>query len=349
VDNRRRDAAARVDQSLRIEDRMTTTIQLPVEGELPSLAGATGWLNSEPLTPEALRGRPVLIEIWTFTCINWIRTLPYVRSWFEKYRADGLVVLGVHTPEFEVERDVENIRRAAKAMAIEYPIAIDSDYAIWRALGNQYWPALYFADADGQIRHHRFGEGEYESSENVIQLLLKGAGASDVSQKPVSVEARGIEAPADWDHLRSPETYVGYERAENFASPGRASPDLPHEYALPYGLTLNHWALAGDWTIARQAAVLNASGGRIVHRFHARDLHLVMSPGLEGQPVRFRVLLDGQPPQAAHGLDTNERGDGTVTEPRLYQLIRQPAPVTEHTFEITFRDPGAHAYVFTFG
>jgi thiol-disulfide isomerase/thioredoxin len=328
---------------------MTTTIQLPVEGELPSFTGATGWLNSEPLTPESLRGRPVLVEFWTFTCINWIRTLPYVRSWFEKYRADGLVVLGVHTPEFEVERDVENVRRAAKGMRIDYPIAIDSDYTIWRAFGNQYWPALYFADADGQIRHHRFGEGEYEYSEIVIQLLLNGAGAPDVSQKLVSVDARGVEAPADLDDLRSPETYVGYARAENFVSPGRASWDQPQEYALPDVLQLNHWAVAGDWTIGRQAAVLNASGGRIVHRFHARDLHLVMSPGPEDQPVRFRVLLDGEQPGTAHGLDTNERGDGTVTEPRLYQLIRQRSPITEQTFEISFRDPGVHVYVFTFG
>jgi thiol-disulfide isomerase/thioredoxin len=328
---------------------MSTTIQLPVEGELPSLAGATGWLNSEALTPESLRGRPVLVEFWTFTCINWIRTLPYVRGWFEKYRADGLVVLGVHTPEFEVERDVESIRRAAEAMGIGFPIAIDSDYAVWRAFGNQYWPALYFADADGQIRHHRFGEGEYESSESVIQVLLGGAGASNVSRDLVTVDARGVEAPADWDHLRSGETYVGYARAENFASPGPAAPDVPRQYALPDALQLNHWALAGDWTIGRQAAALNVPGGRIAHRFHARDLHLVMAPAPDDQPVRFRVLLDGQPPGSAHGIDCDENGEGSVTEPRLYQLIRQPTPVSERTFEITFLDADARAYVFTFG
>ena len=328
---------------------MTATIQLPVEGELPSLAGATAWLNSEPLTPEALRGRPVLVEFWTLTCINWIRTLPYVRSWFETYGGDGLVVLGVHTPEFEVEREVEHIRRAARAMRIAYPIAVDSDYAIWRAFGNQYWPALYFADADGHIRHHRFGEGEYEYSETVIQLLLKAAGVSDVSRKPARVDPRGVEAPADWDHLRSAETYLGYARAENFASPGPAPRDQARAYALPDDLRLNHWALAGEWTIGRQAAVSNTPGGRITHRFHARDLHLVMAPAPHGQPVRFRVLLDGEVPRAAGGVDIDERGGGTVTEPRLYQLIRQAGRITDRTFEITFLDGGVRAYVFTFG
>jgi hypothetical protein len=291
----------------------------------------------------------VLVEFWTFTCINWIRTLPYVRSWFEKYQGDGLVVLGVHTPEFEVERDIEKVRRAADEMGIHYPIAIDSDYRIWRAFGNSYWPALYFADADGQIRHHRFGEGEYEYSELVLQLLLAAAGAGDVNRELVSVDARGIEAPAAWDQLQSPETYVGYERAENFASPGAASRDVPREYEVPDVLCLNHWALAGDWTVGRQAAMLNAPGGRIAHRFNARDLHLVMGPGPDDQPVRFRGLLDGEPPGAAHGVDTDESGEGTVTEPRLYQLIRQRTPIAEHTFEISFYDAGAQAYVFTFG
>ena len=328
---------------------MTPSIQLPVEAELPPLAGATGWLNSEPLSPESLRGSPVLLEFWTFTCINWIRTLPYVRSWYEKYRHDGLVVLGVHTPEFEVERDIEHVRRATAQMRIDYPIAVDSDYRIWRALGNHYWPALYFADANGEIRHHRFGEGEYEYSEIVIQLLLKAAGAPNVSRTLAPVQARGIEAPADWDDLRSSETYIGYARTENFASPGSTARDQPQEYALPDVLHLNHWALAGDWTIGRQAAVLNASGGRITHRFHARDLHLVMGPTPDNQPVRFGVLLDGDPPGAAHGIDTDERGEGTVTEPRLYQLIRQPGDITDRRFEITFLDRGIHAYVFTFG
>ena len=328
---------------------MTTTIQLPVEDELPSLTGATGWVNTEPLTRESLRGRPVLVEFWTFTCVDWIRTLPYVRSWFEKYHDDGLFVLGVHTPEFEVEGDTEHVRRAAVEMRIEYPIAVDSDYAIWRAFGNQYWPALYFADADGQIRHHRFGEGEYEYSEIVIQLLLRAAGASNVSGKLPSVDARGVEAAADWDDLRSPESYIGYARAVNFASPDPISWDQPHEYSLPDALQLNHWALAGDWTVGRQSAVLNAAGGRIAHRFHARDLHLVMAPGLAEQPLRFRTLIDGEPPGSAHGVDTDERGTGSVAEPRLYQLVRQRNAVIEHTFEITFLDPGVQAYVFTFG
>ena len=323
--------------------------ELPIEGELPSLAGATGWLNSEPLTPASLRGRPVLVEFWTFTCINWIRTLPYVRSWFERYRGDGLTVLGVHTPEFGVEGHIENVRRAAQEMRIEYPIAVDSDYRIWRAFDNNYWPALYFADADGQIRHHRFGEGEYEQSEIVIQRLLSAAGAGDVTPKAVPVDASGIEVPADWDELRSPEAYVGYARAVSFASPGGASPDAPRQYTAPDVLRLNHWALAGDWTIGRQATVLNAPDGRIVHRFQARDLHLVLAPTRDDQPVRFRVSLDGEPPEAAHGVDTDEQGRGTVTEPRLHQLIRQGSPVAQHTFEISFLDPGVRAYVFTFG
>jgi thiol-disulfide isomerase/thioredoxin len=328
---------------------MHTTAELPIEGELPSLAGATGWLNSEPLTAPSLRGRPVLVEFWTFTCINWIRTLPYVRSWFEKYRANGLVVLGVHTPEFEVERDIEKVRHAALEMDVEFPIAIDSDYRIWRAFDNQYWPALYFADADGQIRHHRFGEGDYESSEIVLQRLLSAAGAVDVGPELASVDARGVEAQADWKELRSPEAYIGYDRAEAFSSPGGASPESPREYALPPGLALNQWALAGDWTVGRQAAALNRSGGKIVHRFRARDLHLVMGPAPDGQPVRFRVELDGEPVGAAHGVDTNQQGEGTVTEARLHQLIRQPTPVAERTFEITFLDAGIRAYVFTFG
>ena len=328
---------------------MPTTLQLPIEGELPSLAGATGWLNSKPLTPASLHGRPVLVQFWTFTCINWLRTLPYVRSWSEKYRGEGLVVLGVHTPEFEVERSVENVRRAAAEMGIDYPIAVDSDYRIWGAFENEYWPAQYFVDGDGRIRHHRFGEGEYEHSEIVIQLLLGAAGADQISRELISIDGHGIEAPADWDHLQSPETYIGYLRASNFASPGGPSRDRPQEYTLPEALRLNRWGLAGDWTVGRQAAVLNAAGGRIAHRFHARDLHLVMAPAPDDRGVRFRVVLDGEPPGAAHGFDTDEHGEGTVTEPRLYQLIRQPGRVTERTFEIAFLDTGVHAYVFTFG
>ncbi len=328
---------------------MPTTLRLPVEGELPPLEGATGWLNSEPLTPASLRGRPVLVEFWTFTCINWIRTLPYVRSWYQRYRGDGLIVLGVHTPEFEVERDVERVRRAAEAMGIEYPIAVDSDYRIWRAFGNQYWPALYFADVDGRIRHHRFGEGEYEYSETVLQQLVAATGAGEVAREPASVHARGVEAPADWSQVLSPETYVGYDRAEGFASPGGASRDVPRDYEVPDVLRLNRWALAGAWTVGPQAAVLNAPGGRIAHRFHARDLHLVMAPPADGRALPFRVLLDGEQPGADHGVDIDEHGDGTVTDPRLYQLVRQRPPIGEHTVEISFPEAGAQAFVFTFG
>jgi thiol-disulfide isomerase/thioredoxin len=328
---------------------MAKTLQLPVEGELLSLEGATGWLNTEPLTPASLRGRPVLVQFWTLTCINWIRTFPYIRAWFEKYRDDGLVVLGVHTPEFEVERKIGHVQRAAEKMGINYPIAIDSDYGIWRAFGNQYWPALYFADADGLIRHHRFGEGEYEYSEIVIQLLLAAAGADPARRALVSVDAHGTEASADWENLRSPETYIGYGRAENFASPGGALPDRLEEYALPNVLRLNHWALAGEWAVGWQAAVSNGPGCRIAHRFHARDLHLVMAPAAGDRPVRFRVLLDDAPPGSAHGVDIDEQGEGTVTEARLYQLIRQPGAIGDRAFEVTFLDLGVHAYVFTFG
>jgi thiol-disulfide isomerase/thioredoxin len=328
---------------------MASTVQLPVEGQLPSFEGATGWVNTEPLTPADLRGRPVLVEFWTFTCINWLRTLPYVRAWFEKYRGDGLVVLGVHTPEFDVERDSERVRRAAHEMRIEYPIAVDSDYRVWRAFDNNYWPALYFADANGQIRHHRYGEGEYEQSELVIQRLLAAAGAGHVRPELVSVDGPGIEAPADWEHLRSGEAYVGYLRAEGFASPGGVDRDRQREYALPDALRLNQWALFGDWTVGGQPAVLNAPNGGIAHRFHARDLHLVLAPPPDDRPVRFRVRVDGSAPGADHGVDINEHGEGTVTEPRLYQLIRQRGRVADRTFEITFPEPGVRAYVFTFG
>jgi thiol-disulfide isomerase/thioredoxin len=325
---------------------MASTLDLPIEGPLPSFEGATGWLNSDPLSASSLRGRPLVVEFWTFTCINWLRTLPYVRGWYEKYRADGLVVLGVHTPEFDVERDLEAIRRAAETMRIEYPIAVDSDYRIWRAFGNQYWPALYFADSDGQIRHHKFGEGDYDESELVIQLLL---GSDESGRGLISADGLGAEAAADWEDLRSPESYIGYERATSFASPGGASWDVSQKYAVPDTLRLNDWGLDGEWTIARQAAELHTSGGRIVNRFSARDLHLVMAPATDNRPVRFRVLVDGEPPGADHGVDSDEGGEGTVTEPRLYQLIRQRTPIAERTFEITFLDPGVRAYVFTFG
>jgi thiol-disulfide isomerase/thioredoxin len=324
-------------------------VQLPVEGRMPSLDGATEWLNSPPLTAAGLRGKVVLVDFWTYTCINWLRTLPYLRAWAQRYQQHGLVVLGVHTPEFDVEHDLDNVRRAAKDLRVDYPVAVDNDYAIWSAFDNHYWPALYLVDAQGNIRHHRFGEGGYEESEMILQQLLADTGIGGVGQGLVSVDATGVEAAADWDSLRSPENYLGYQRTENFTSADGAVLDTRHVYTLPTRLRLNQWALAGAWTVKRQAIVLNAPDGGIVYRFHARDLHLVMGPATPGTPVRFRVLLDGQPPAAAHGTDVDEAGDGTVTRPRLYQLIRQPGPVTERTFEITFLDPGVQAYAFTFG
>ncbi len=325
-------------------------VQLPVEGDLPSLGGATLWLNSQPLTAAGLRGKVVLVEFWTYTCINWLRQLPYVRAWAEKYKDSGLVVIGVHTPEFDFEKSLDNVRRAAKDMRVDYPIAVDSDGAIWRAFKNEYWPALYFIDAQGHIRHHQFGEGEYERSETIIQQLLAEAGNAGVSHELVSVDARrGAEAAADWASLSSPETYVRHRRIERFASPGGAVPRKRHAYAAPARLALNEWALAGAWTLGNDAAVLNEASGRIVYRFHARDLHLIMGPAARGTSARFRVLIDWRPPGAAHGTDVDEQGYGTVTEQRLYQLIRQPSPIADRQFEIEFLDPGVEAFAFTFG
>src|SRR5207237_681754 len=295
------------------------TAQLPIEGEFPSLGGATAWLNSPPLTPAGLRGKVVLIDVWTYTCINWLRTLPYVRAWAEKYKNQGLVVIGVHAPEFAFEKNLDNVRRAAKDMRVDYPIAIDSDHAIWRAFKNEYWPALYFVDAQGRIRHHHFGEGEYEQSERVIQQLLSEGGNAGIDKKLVSVDGRGAEAAADWGSLKSPENYVGYERTENFASPGGAVLDKRRVYAVPARLSLNHWAHSGDWTVGKPSTVLNKANGRIANRFHARDLHLVMGPAAQGTSVRFRVFIDGQPPGAARGIDVDAQGNGTVTKQRLYQ------------------------------
>ena len=324
-------------------------VQLPVEGAMPSLDGATEWLNSPSLTAAGLRGRVVLVDFWTYTCINWLRTLPYLRAWADKYRQHGLVVIGVHTPEFDFEHDLDNVRRAATDLRVDYPVVIDNDYRIWDAFANHYWPALYFVDAQGQIRHHRFGEGDYEQSEMVVQRLLIDAGAGGIGQDLVSVDARGVEAAADWDSLWSPENYLGSERSESFASPDGAVLGTRHVYAAPAGLRLNHWALSGDWTVQRLAVVLNEADGGIVYRFHARDLHLVMAPATRGTPVRFSVRIDGEAPGAGHGADVDDQGHGTVTDPRLYQLIRQPGPISERTFEITFLDPGVQAYAFTFG
>ncbi len=322
---------------------------LPVEGELPSLGGASGWLNSQPLTKDGLRGKVVLVDFWTYTCINWLRSLPYVRGWAGKYKEQGLVVIGVHTPEFRFEKDVDNVRRAVEDMKIDFPIAIDNDYVIWRAFDNHYWPALYVIDAQGRIRHHQFGEGGYERSERIIQQLLGETGITGIGDQLAAVDARGVEAEADWADLKSPENYLGHERTENFVSPGGAVVDKRRVYAAPARVKLNDWALSGDWTVKKDAVVLNKANGRIAYRFHARDLHLVMGAAVRGASVRFRVLIDGQPPGAAHGTDVDDQGNGTVAEQRLYQLIRQSTPIADRQFEIEFLDPGVEAFAFTFG
>jgi thiol-disulfide isomerase/thioredoxin len=322
---------------------------LPVEGHSPGFDGATGWLNSPPLTAADLEGKVVLADFWTYTCINWLRTLAYVRAWAERYGDEGLVVVGVHTPEFPFERDVENVRRAATDLRVTYPIALDSDYAIWQAFANHYWPAVYIADAHGRIRHHHFGEGGYAECEMVVQRLLREAGSGAVADDVVSVTPEGFEAQADWANLESPETYLGYKQGRGFASPGRPAPDENHTYTKPDALKLNQWALAGDWTIERRACVLERADGRIEFRFHARDVNLVMGPRTRGDAVPFRVLVDSEPPGDAHGLDVDDQGHGQVAEQRLYQLVRQPGPIGDRTFEIAFLEPGIEAYVFTFG
>jgi thiol-disulfide isomerase/thioredoxin len=332
-----------------VEPMPPAAAKLPIEGELPSLAGATEWLNSPLLTAAGLRGKVVLVEFWTYTCVNWLRTLPYVRAWAAKYKDSGLVVIGVHTPEFSFEGAVDNVRRAAKELKVNYPIAVDSDRAVWRAFQNEYWPALYFVDALGRLRHHQFGEGDYEESEKVIQQLLTEAGAKQIDRELVSVNAMGTEAAADWGELKSPENYLGHERTENFASPGGTVLDKRRVYAAPEQLSLNHWALSGEWTVEREAALLNKANGRITYRFHARDLNLVMGPEARGRALRFRVVIDGAPPGGAHGTDVDAQGNGTVTEPRLYQLIRQAKPIADRQFEIEFLDSGVKAFVFTFG
>jgi thiol-disulfide isomerase/thioredoxin len=316
--------------------------------ELSALGRAADWINSPPLMPESLIGKVVLVDFWTYTCINWLRTLPYIRAWAKKY-PQGLVVIGVHTPEFPFEKNVENVRRAVRQMRIEYPVAIDNDYSIWRAFNNQYWPALYFVDARGHVRQHQFGEGEYERSEMAIQKLLAETGVGGIRDGVVSVDADGFEAAADWGNVKSPENYVGYERTQNFASRGGADLDRRRVYVAPARLSLNQWALAGEWTVGRQATGLSSPNGRIVYRFHARDLHLVMGPARPGTSVRFRVSIDGQPPGPAHGLDVDEGGNGTVVEQRLYQLIRQPKPIVDRQFEIEFLDAGVETFAFTFG
>ena len=319
---------------------MTTILQR--ESRMPSLAGATEWLNSEPLTPGDVQGRVVLIDFGTYTCINWLRTLPHIRAWAERYREHGLVVVGIQTPEFEFEQNLDSVRREVSARGIDWPVAVDNRYAIWRAFSNNYWPALYFVDREGVIRHHYFGEGQYEQSEQVIQQLLGRA-----SQALVTVDGEGDEAEADWARLNSPETYLGYERTDNFASPGGVGLGEARVYAAPDRLKLNQWALAGNWTMERERATLNEAGGRIYFRFQARDVHLVLRR--QSEPVPFRVLLDDEAPGDAHGVDADAGGNGHLDDDRLYQLVRQQGAVEEGTFEITCTEAGIEAYVFTFG
>jgi hypothetical protein len=309
---------------------------------MPRLDGATGWLNSEPLDPAGLRGRVVLVNFWTLTCINWLRQEPHVRAWSQAYRDDGLVVIGVHTPEFSFEHELELVRRATAEREIDYPVVLDNDYGIWGAFDNHYWPALYFVDPDGVIRGEHFGEGRYEESERVIQELL------GIEREPVSVEGLGVEAEADWGNLRTPETYLGYGRGERFSSPDGAARNESRAYALPGRLRNDHWALGGEWTIGRENVVLDGAGGTVAFRFDARDAHLVLSRGGDG-PIPFRVLLDGEAPGESHGVDVDEDGNGALEDGRLYQLVRQHDAVRERTLEIRFLGPGAEAYAFTFG
>ena len=320
---------------------------LPVEGGAPSLSGAVEWLNSPPLTMEALKGKVVLVDFWTYSCINCLRAIPYVRAWADKYRDQGLVVIGVHAPEFAFEKNLDNVKKAVSDLKIDYPVAIDNDYAIWRAFDNQYWPAHYFIDAQGRIRHHHFGEGDYDGAERVIQQLLAEAGKS-ASAGLVAVNASGVEAASDMKDVQSPETYLGYVRAANFVSDGGAVPDARHLYELQ-APRLNEWGVTGDWTIGGESAVLNEKGGGIAYRFHARDLHLVLGPGPGGAPIHFRVTIDGKAPGEGHGADTDAEGLGVVTEQRLYQLVRQTGEIGDHTFKIEFLDPGVQAFAFTFG
>ncbi|MCU1763016.1 cytochrome c biogenesis protein DipZ [Pseudomonas sp. 14P_8.1_Bac3] len=322
---------------------------LPVEGNLPALDGAVQWLNSPPLDAQALKGKVVLVDFWTYSCINCLRTLPYVKAWAEKYRDQGLVVIGVHAPEFAFERNIGNVTKAMKDLGINYPVAVDNDYKIWRAFNNEYWPAHYFADAQGRIRYHHFGEGEYAESERVIQQLLREAGATKVDDGLINADAKGVQLAPDMNEVQSPETYVGFQRAEHFVPESGLAPDKDSAYRPPSQLALNDWSLDGQWKVGSERATSSAPASRIVYRFHARDLHLVLGPGADGKPVRFKVLIDGKAPGDAHGTDVAPDGSGSVTEQRLYQLVRQPDGVTDRTFSIEFLDPGVSAYAFTFG
>ena len=333
--------------AMKVADKAPGT--LPVEGQLPPLNGAVQWLNSPPLDAQALKGKVVLVDFWTYSCINCLRTLPYVKAWAEKYRDQGLVVIGVHAPEFAFERDVGNVTKAMKELGINYPVAIDNDYKIWRSFNNEYWPAHYFADAQGRIRYHHFGEGDYAESERVIQQLLREAGAKTVADGLINADAQGVQQAPDMNQVLSPETYVGYQRAEHFVPETGLVPDKVATYNPPANLTLNDWSLGGQWAVGAEQATASAPASRIVYRFHARDLHLVLGPGADGKPVRFNVSIDGQAPGDAHGVDVAADGSGRVTEQRLYQLVRQTDEVKDRTFTIEFLDPGVSAYAFTFG
>ena len=322
---------------------------LPVEGMLPPFTGATAWLNSPPLSLEALRGKVVLVDFLTYTCINWQRSQPYVRAWAAKYKDHGLVVIGVHTPEFAFEKDIANVEPELGAFRVQYPVAVDSDYGVWKAFANRYWPAIYIADTNGRIRFHHFGEGEYERTERVIQQLLREAGHSGFATDLAATDARGSEVAADWDNLRSPEAYLGHDQTQGFSSPGGAVVGESRRYAAPRSLALNRWALGGEWTFAPGFVALDKPNGRIAYRFHARDVHLVMGPPGRGAEVRFRVLIDGKPPGDAHGTDVDAKGYGTARSQRLYQLVRQPGAIKDRLFEIEFFDSGVQAYAFTFG
>lgn len=316
---------------------------------LYGLSNATGWINSKPLTAKQLKGKVVLVDFWDYSCINCIRAFPYIRAWAEKYKDSGLVVIGVHTPEFDIEKEMPNVQKAVNKFGITYPVALDNNYKIWNAFHNQYWPAHYFIDAKGKVRYEHFGEGEYDQSERWIQELLKEANAKPMVSTPVSVRGQGVEASADMNEVRSAETYIGYARAERFASPGGLKHDGEQLYTEPKQLRMNQWGLIGKWTDYAQTAMLMATGGKIIFRFHARDLHLVLGPPIDGRPVRFRVMIDGQAPGQDHGVDTDAQGNGVVRDDRLYQLIRQEGVVRDRTFTIEFLDPGVQAFSFTFG
>jgi thiol-disulfide isomerase/thioredoxin len=316
---------------------------------LPSLSGATAWINSRPLGDQDFRGKVVLIDFWTYTCINWRRTVPYLRAWVDRYGPSGLLLVGVHSPEFVFERDLENVRQQVKEIGVGYPVAVDSNLAIWEAFDNHYWPALYVFDAHGHLRHHLFGEGGYEEAEQIIRGLLEEARGHPLEASLARVDARGPEKPADWEHLRSPENYLGGARTENFESPGGIAPGAAGSYSIPPRLGLNSWALSGPWTIEADRSVSARAGARIAYRFHARDVNLVMGPVTPGREIPFRVLIDGKPPGASHGVDVDPDGRGTLREQRMYQLIRQPGAIGDRVVEVEFSGPGAGAFSFTFG